>query len=60
MGGHSAGCNGPTLLIADIPVIVISGADTHRFDELAAAASFEKPVQMSNVLTLLRELLPDP
>jgi CheY-like chemotaxis protein len=44
--------------IADIPVIVISGADTQRFGELHAAATLEKPVQMSNVVTLLRELLP--
>jgi CheY-like chemotaxis protein len=45
-------------LLADIPVIVISGADTPRFGELEAVAALEKPVQMSSVVSLLRELLP--
>lgn len=35
--------------IAQIPVIVISGADAHRFHELDAVAAFEKPVKMSGV-----------
>jgi CheY-like chemotaxis protein len=45
-------------LIADIPVIVISGADTQRFGELEAVATFEKPVQMSRVVSVLRQLMP--
>jgi two-component system, chemotaxis family, chemotaxis protein CheY len=47
-------------LIADIPVIVVSGADSDRFDELGAVATFEKPVAPSSVVNALRELLPDP
>ncbi len=46
-------------LIADIPVIVVSGADSDRFDELGAVATFEKPVAPSSVVNALRELLPD-
>ena len=42
--------------IADIPVIVLSGADTHRFPELNAVAAFEKPVTMSRIAELLRGL----
>jgi CheY-like chemotaxis protein len=45
--------------ISQIPVIVISGADTDRFDELGAIATFEKPVSPSSVVSLLRELLPN-
>jgi CheY-like chemotaxis protein len=45
--------------ISQIPVIVISGADTDRFDELGAVATFEKPVSPSSVVNFLRELLPD-
>jgi CheY-like chemotaxis protein len=45
--------------IADIPVIVISGADTHRFGELHAVATLEKPIEMSSVVNLLRQLLPN-
>ena len=46
-------------LVAHIPVIVISGADSDRFDELGAAATFEKPVSPSRVINALRELLPN-
>jgi CheY-like chemotaxis protein len=41
---------------ADIPVIVLSGADTDRFDELEAAAAFRKPVRMSELLSCVRRL----
>ena len=44
-------------LVAHIPVIVISGADSDRFDELGAVAAFEKPVSPSSVINALRELL---
>src|ERR1700712_1368978 len=43
--------------ISDIPVIILSGADSHRFHELDAAGAFEKPVPMSNVVDLLRDVL---
>jgi CheY-like chemotaxis protein len=46
-------------LIADIPVIVISGADTHRFNELGVVAALEKPVTLSSIMSLLRALLPN-
>lgn len=39
--------------IADIPVIILSGADAHRFHELNAVAAFGKPVTMSRVVALL-------
>jgi CheY-like chemotaxis protein len=42
--------------IADIPVVIMSGADVDRFAELEATASFEKPVQMSEVAGLLHRL----
>lgn len=42
--------------IADIPVVIMSGADVDRFDELGAAAAFEKPVQMSEVASALHRL----
>jgi CheY-like chemotaxis protein len=46
-------------LIADIPVIVVSGADADRFNELGAvAAALEKPVSLSSIVSLLRDLLP--
>src|SRR6185295_16360098 len=46
-------------LIADIPVIVVSGADAERFHELGAVATLEKPVTLASVVNLLRDLLPD-
>jgi CheY-like chemotaxis protein len=46
-------------LIANIPVIVVSGADTERFGELEAFATLQKPVAPSSVVNLLRELLPN-
>jgi CheY-like chemotaxis protein len=42
--------------IADIPVVIMSGADVDRFNELEAAAAFEKPVQMSEVAVVLHRL----
>lgn len=43
-----------------IPVIVLSGADAHRFPELDAVAAFEKPVSMVQILTLVRRLVEKP
>jgi CheY-like chemotaxis protein len=42
--------------IAKIPVVIMSGADVDRFNELEAAAAFEKPVQMSEVAVVLHRL----
>lgn len=42
--------------LAGIPVIVLSGADSDRFDELQAAATFEKPASFSDVAKRVREL----
>ena len=39
-----------------IPVVVLSGADADRFAELEAAATFEKPVRMSQVVNTVRRL----
>jgi CheY-like chemotaxis protein len=41
---------------ADIPVIVLSGADAHRFHELEAAATFHKPASMVELLRCVRRL----
>jgi CheY-like chemotaxis protein len=57
-GWAFAACNAPTLRLPTFR-IVISGADTHRFGELHAVATLEKPVEMSSVVSLLRELLPN-
>jgi CheY-like chemotaxis protein len=46
--------------IADIPVVIMSGADVDRFNELEAAATFEKPVQMSEVAVVLHRLCGTP
>ena len=43
--------------IADIPVVILSGADAQRFGELGAVAAFEKPVEISTIADLLRTLL---
>jgi CheY-like chemotaxis protein len=42
--------------LAGIPVVVLSGADTDRFDELQAAATFEKPASFSELARVVREL----
>jgi CheY-like chemotaxis protein len=43
-------------VLAHIPVIVLSGADAHRFHELEAAAIFMKPVSMSKLLNRVQSL----
>jgi CheY-like chemotaxis protein len=42
--------------LANIPVIVLSGADTDRFDELDAAATFEKPASFASLAECVRDL----
>jgi CheY-like chemotaxis protein len=42
--------------LASIPVIVLSGADTDRFDELDAVAAFEKPASFAELARLVRQL----
>ena len=42
--------------LAEIPVIVLSGADAERFTELEAAAAFEKPARMADVVPCVRRL----
>ena len=46
--------------IADIPVVVLSGADAERAPELAAAAWFEKPVSVPQVISVIRRLCGNP
>ena len=41
---------------AQIPVIVLSGADTDRFSELAADATFEKPASFQTIIKCVRRL----
>jgi len=43
--------------LANIPVVVLSGADTDRFDELDAAATFEKPASFAELVKCVRGLL---
>jgi len=42
--------------LANIPVIVLSGADSDRFDEIEAAATFEKPASFASLVKCVREL----
>lgn len=46
--------------IARIPVVILSGADTHRFQEIDAAAALEKPVSLSLLADCLHRLLEHP
>jgi CheY-like chemotaxis protein len=46
--------------IADIPVVVLSGADAGRAPELAAAAWFDKPVSVPHVISAIRRLCGNP
>jgi len=45
--------------IADIPVVVLSGADAEHAPELAAAAWFDKPVSVSQVISVIPRLCGD-
>ena len=42
--------------IAPIPVVVLSGTETDRMAELAAAAWFSKPVSFGDVIAAIRRL----
>ena len=42
--------------LAQIPVVVLSGADHDRVPEILAAAAFEKPYQLAEVTTAVRQL----
>jgi CheY-like chemotaxis protein len=45
--------------IAAIPVVVLSGADSHRFPELGAVAALEKPVAIAQLTNCLHEVFAD-
>jgi len=42
--------------IADIPIVILSGVETERVQELDAAASFHKPVSFPEVVGVVRRL----
>jgi CheY-like chemotaxis protein len=42
--------------IANIPIVVLSGVETERMDELDAAAAFHKPVSFPEVVGVVRRL----
>jgi CheY-like chemotaxis protein len=42
--------------LADIPVVVLSGADSDHSPELAASAWFDKPVSIPQVISAIRRL----
>jgi CheY-like chemotaxis protein len=46
--------------IARIPVVILSGADTHRFQEIEAVAALEKPVSLSLLSDCLHRVLDPP
>lgn len=41
--------------LAPIPVVILSGADAHRFSEIEAVAAFEKPVAIADLIDRLRQ-----
>jgi CheY-like chemotaxis protein len=43
-------------VLAQIPVVVLSGADHDRVPEILAAAAFQKPYQLAEVTTAVRQL----
>jgi len=47
-------------VLCDIPVIILSGADTDRFGELDAAATFEKPASFTTILNCVKQLAKRP
>jgi CheY-like chemotaxis protein len=42
--------------LATIPIVVLSGVDAERINELGAAAAFHKPVSFPEVVGVLRRL----
>jgi CheY-like chemotaxis protein len=43
-------------VIAAIPIVVLSGAESDRLPEMDAAASFRKPVSFPEVIDVVRRL----
>ena len=43
--------------IAQIPVVILSGADSHRFQEIDAVAALEKPISLSQLADCLHQVL---
>ena len=43
--------------IARIPVVILSGADAHRFQEIEAVAALEKPVSLSLLADCLHRIV---
>jgi CheY-like chemotaxis protein len=46
--------------IARIPVVILSGADAHRFQEIEAVAALEKPVSLSQLADCLHRIVEHP
>ena len=46
--------------ISQIPVVILSGADTHRFQEIEPVAALEKPVSLSRLADCLHRVLEHP
>ena len=46
--------------IARIPVVILSGADAHRFQEIEAVAALEKPVSLSQLADCLHRMVEHP
>jgi CheY-like chemotaxis protein len=42
--------------IADIPVVVLSGAEAEQVSDLDAAAAFYKPVSFTEIIAVVRRL----
>jgi CheY-like chemotaxis protein len=42
--------------LAQIPVVVLTGADQDRVSEILAAATFQKPYQLAELTTAIRQL----
>ena len=45
---------------SEIPVIILSGADSDRFSELDADATFEKPASFTTIMKCVRTLTKHP
>ena len=43
--------------IARIPVVILSGADAHRFQEIEAVAALEKPVSLAQLADCLHRIM---
>jgi CheY-like chemotaxis protein len=46
--------------IGRIPVVILSGADAHRFQEIEAVAALEKPVSLSQLADCLHRIVEHP